>query len=42
MLRDLKSSVLAVVVLTLLFGLAIPAAFTDVQPVDLCADPEVG
>jgi len=28
MLRDLKSSVLAVVVLTLLFGLAIPAAFT--------------
>ncbi len=28
MLRDLKSSVLAVVLLTLVFGLAIPAAFT--------------
>jgi potassium-transporting ATPase KdpC subunit len=33
MLRDLKSSVLAVVVLTLLFGLAIPAAFTGVAQV---------
>ena len=28
MLRDLKSSVIAVVVLTLVFGLAIPALFT--------------
>lgn len=33
MLRDLKSSVLAAVVLTLLFGLAIPAVFTGVAQV---------